>query len=77
MYGISLVEYDALLLSQGNRCGICSTDFKDKLYPHVDHDHITSKVRGILCKSCNLGLGKLGDSINGIEKALNYLKGFE
>lgn len=39
----------------------------------VDHDHKTGKFRGWLCKSCNIGIGKLGDTIQGIEKAKNYL----
>jgi hypothetical protein len=42
---------------------------------HLDHDHITGKFRGWLCNNCNLGIGKLGDSLEGLNKAMNYLKG--
>lgn len=40
----------------------------------LDHDHKTNKIRGWICDSCNTGLGKLGDTVDGVEKALNYLK---
>lgn len=44
----------------------------DKL--HLDHCHITNKFRGWICRSCNLGLGCLGDTVEGLEKALSYLR---
>ena len=40
----------------------------------MDHDHESGDFRGWLCTSCNTGLGKLGDSIAGLESALAYLK---
>jgi len=39
----------------------------------LDHDHTTDKFRGWICEKCNTGLGKLGDNIEGIVNALNYL----
>jgi hypothetical protein len=39
----------------------------------VDHDHDTNEYRGILCHKCNTGIGMLGDTIEGIEKAYEYL----
>jgi hypothetical protein len=39
----------------------------------VDHDHATSKIRGLLCSVCNIGIGKLGDSIAGLQRSLDYL----
>jgi len=39
----------------------------------VDHDKVTSKIRGLLCSDCNTGIGKLGDTANGVLKALVYL----
>jgi len=74
----SITEQDVinLLASQNNSCAICK---KLLTYPHqwthVDHDHTTNKVRGILCGTCNVGLGKLGDSIETLQNAINYLKG--
>ena len=44
----------------------------DKL--HLDHCHNTEKIRGWVCKNCNVGIGHLGDKIEGIERALKYLK---
>lgn len=40
---------------------------------HVDHDHVTDTVRGLLCRTCNLGLGMLGDSIEKLQLAMDYL----
>jgi hypothetical protein len=40
----------------------------------LDHDHTTNKLRGWLCDPCNTGIGKLGDTIDGLEKAIIYLK---
>lgn len=42
---------------------------------HLDHDHISGEFRGWLCTTCNTGLGKLGDDINGLQRAMDYLKG--
>jgi hypothetical protein len=68
-------RYQELLVAQGNCCAICKRDqkeFKRKLA--VDHDHHTGEVRGLLCDSCNGGIGKLKDSIELLERAILYLK---
>lgn len=72
-YGITQQQFDALLLQQNNGCAICGRGFGDKT-PHVDHDHATGKVRGLLCKSCNTAIGLLGDSEEGVRLALSYLQ---
>tara|TARA_R110001632_G_scaffold231455_1_gene370079 strand:+ start:550 stop:960 length:411 start_codon:yes stop_codon:yes gene_type:complete len=51
-------------------CGLLAT--KEVLA--LDHDHETKKFRGYLCRSCNTGIGSLGDNIKGLESALLYLK---
>jgi hypothetical protein len=43
---------------------------------HVDHCHETGKIRGLLCHSCNTGIGKLGDNLEGLQKAVSYLERF-
>jgi hypothetical protein len=48
-------------------CGAKTDDF------HFDHCHTTNQFRGWLCRSCNLGLGFLGDNIAGLERAIKYL----
>ena len=54
---------------QGGLCLIC----REKPAKHVDHDHATGKVRGILCFSCNRGLGKFEDDPSLLERAITYL----
>lgn len=73
-YGITPEEYQALSESQGHVCAICGNpDLKyDNLA--VDHCHDTGRVRGLLCRLCNTGLGALGDKPEGLKKALAYLE---
>jgi hypothetical protein len=52
-------------------CGRLSTDGRQL---HVDHCHVTGVFRGWLCSNCNLGLGKLGDTVGAVERMLAYLK---
>lgn len=74
-YGISTDEFNKLLKFQGDRCAICSKPIElIRKRINIDHDHITNKVRGILCTGCNTGLGHLGDDIAGLKRALYYLE---
>ena len=75
-YGITIQEFENLLLKQTNTCAICKSDNWGRSSPSIDHDHLTGKVRGLLCNNCNRVIRLLGDSINIIEMALNYLKEF-
>lgn len=70
--------YDALLVAQGHRCGICPiTEEEYKLQGYrrfsVDHDHSTGQVRGLLCNPCNWGLGQFQDSTGRLSSAIKYL----
>ena len=69
-YGISQNDFCRLLESQGNRCKICR-ESSEKF--HVDHDHKTGKVRGLLCNLCNVGLGAFRDNVAYLENAIEYL----
>lgn len=73
-YGISLADYDAMKESQQNCCAICGIE-SSKLPKIlcVDHDHKTGKVRGLLCDSCNRGLGYFKDNPNITQGATQYL----
>lgn len=57
-----------------DRCELCDKPPKGTRGLHLDHCHSTGKFRGWLCQSCNTALGKLGDSIDGLNKALAYLR---
>jgi hypothetical protein len=70
-YGIGQVDVDELLEAQGGRCAICGRAGPE----HVDHDHRTGWVRGILCFNCNGGLGQFRDDPELLGEALTYLKG--
>ena len=77
--GITVDDYKAMLKEQGGRCAICRTSNPNGLRKgqkkvfSVDHCHTTGAVRGLLCSSCNTGLGCLGDDLYGILSALTYL----
>lgn len=75
-YGITLEDYETMLQEQGGSCAICkSLEPGDKnLNFHVDHCHATNKVRGLLCNTCNLGLGYFHDSVEDLTNAIEYLK---
>jgi hypothetical protein len=55
----------------GNKCACCGRSDKKLV---LDHCHVTGKFRGFICQNCNLGIGRLGDNIEGIKMALKYLK---
>lgn len=74
-YGITLEEYDELLVLQEGICKICGTDTPGhKGRFHVDHNHKTGKIRGLLCHACNTGIGLLKDSTEILAKAIIYLE---
>jgi Recombination endonuclease VII len=68
-YGIGADEVDALIAAQGGVCPICGRADPE----HVDHDHATGKVRGVLCFNCNGGLGQFRDDVNSLFAAAEYL----
>lgn len=59
---------EQVLAEREKDCEICGKPSK-----HFDHDHETGRYRGRLCQSCNTGLGKLGDSVEGLQRAIQYL----
>jgi hypothetical protein len=66
-------DYEHLLASQHGACAICGYESRDGKRLRVDHCHETGQIRGLLCSTCNTGLGGLGDSIEGVKRALDYL----
>jgi hypothetical protein len=74
-YGITSIEYDRILASQNGVCACCYTSNPggtSKIF-NVDHCHKTGKIRGLLCYSCNIGLGHLGDTFQSVSNAITYL----
>lgn len=68
-FGLTEAERTAMAGSQGGRCAICGgADPK-----HIDHDHVTGRVRGLLCGPCNMGLGLFKDDPNRLLSAIRYL----
>lgn len=74
-YGLTVEMFNNMLNKQGGLCAICRAVLESGYRMHVDHDHETGAVRGILCNSCNMGLGKFKDSPLLLESALRYLRG--
>lgn len=74
-YGITIEEYDNIFKDQGEGCAICgiSKPGGGKGRFRVDHDHITGKIRGLLCDKCNIGLGCFNDKTEILTKAIQYL----
>jgi hypothetical protein len=69
-YGITNEQFDALVIEQGGLCWIC----RDEMHtPHIDHDHETGRVRGLLCYRCNNGLGLFRDNPIALARAILYL----
>src|SRR5580698_9888252 len=69
-FGVTLFEIEEQKIKQGGRCKIC---FKRGPL-EVDHDHVTSKFRGMLCANCNKGLGHFKDCIQYLMVAQSYLE---
>jgi len=76
-YGITLEQLEDLLRNQDFKCKICNVDFDNSIKSTtmcIDHDHKTNKVRGLLCNSCNVGLGLFKDNIDALQNAILYLE---
>ena len=52
----------------------CETEFDSGFNTHVDHNHVTGTVRGLLCNMCNIGIGMFRDNVNFMYKAIKYLE---
>lgn len=75
---ININQYNELLKSHDYKCAICgitTTELNKGLC--VDHNHKNGKIRGLLCTSCNRGIGSLKDDINLLEKAIQYLTKYD
>lgn len=79
-YGLTLDQYHALLEAQNEKCAICQAPLLTDdsglplRQPNVDHDHTIGHVRGLLCLTCNAGIGHLKDDVNIVRRAVAYLE---
>lgn len=86
-YGVSIADLEGLLAAQDGRCAICLTHWKECAAPkasryervfvqhlYVDHDHVTGKIRGLLCNYCNIAIGFLKENVEIIKSAADYLQ---
>lgn len=71
-YKLSYVKHRDLWNKCLGRCEICQDELEWTTH-HVDHDHATQRVRGLLCADCNQALGRFGDTLEGVMNAVNYL----
>lgn len=78
-FNLDIEEFDRMLAEQNNRCKICGEQIFEgqhigsNFMAYVDHNHRTGRVRGILCRLCNIGLGCFKDSTSLLKKVIIYL----
>ncbi|HXA62906.1 MAG TPA: endonuclease VII domain-containing protein, partial [Streptosporangiaceae bacterium] len=70
-YGLDGEGLERILTVQKGLCAICSHATAE----HIDHDHKTTAVRGVLCPECNTGMGQLRDDPNSLRRAADYIEG--
>lgn len=77
-YGVSLEQYEDMLVQQDGKCAICRNPPRGGNHVshrlHVDHDHTTGRIRGLLCHQCNTGIGFLGESPDRLIAAATYVR---
>jgi hypothetical protein len=83
-YGLTAEEYAVMHDRQGGVCAICGLPERFRggrvkggskvMRLAIDHDHNTGKVRGLLCKACNIGIGTLNHDIEILKNAMAYLQ---
>lgn len=74
-YGITVEEFDQMVDIQGGKCACCQREPQGKgaaAVLNVDHDHVTGRVRGLLCNPCNQAMGLMKDNPSMIRQLLRY-----
>ena len=72
-FGLTSEEFSAMMLKQNNKCKICECEMK---LPQVDHNHTTGKIRGLLCKPCNMAIGLLKEDTKVFYNAISYINDY-
>jgi hypothetical protein len=79
-HGLTPEQYDEILIAQGGKCALCETRQGEKGFNgrlHVDHDHITGKIRGLLCMYCNHALERVENHNGWANRAHEYLERYK
>lgn len=72
-FGITLRQYEEMLEAQEGGCAICGRPPRVDVSLHIDHEHKTGQIRGLLCFSCNAALGYFADDGDRLIRAVHYL----
>lgn len=72
-FNLDFDDYKALLIKQDEKCAICTTDDPGQKDWHVDMNHETKKVRGLLCNRCNIGIGYFGEEVVLLNRVWDYM----
>jgi hypothetical protein len=72
-YGITVEEYDEQLAAQRGCCALCEATPSARRPLHVDHNHATGRIRGLLCFDCNAAIGLLEENVEVMARAIEYL----
>ena len=73
-YNLSLNDWLDIWKKQDGKCAVCGKAFENPSNACIDHNHITGKVRGLLCKKCNIAIGFFDENINSMERAIKYIQ---
>lgn len=73
-HGLTMDDFNNMILNQKNRCGICYKSFAKRSEVKIDHNHTTGMVRGLLCNHCNTALGFTLDDIEILKSMILYLE---
>jgi hypothetical protein len=73
-YGITMDEYDMMIVAQDGKCAICGEHQSNlRRILNVDHNHITGEIRGLICGSCNRAIGLFKENTANLLNAIKYL----
>jgi hypothetical protein len=75
-YGLTRQQYEDMFVAQSGACALCYEPCASGNRLAVDHDHATGRVRSLLCRECNIGLGKFRESQELLRNAADYLDGW-
>lgn len=75
-YGLTYEQFEQMLKDHFYQCAICGFEYDGNkaMFPFIDHNHKTGKVRGLLCSKCNFAIGQLNDDTRLLKRAIKYLE---